>query len=419
MFKRMKHSTKILPTLVATGTMLTSPVMAQGDEQRDFLESRAKEIKSAQEAPKSSLDTIATLGDANGPYCKDYVKSYTDTFELVNVNNPDDKVKFTSARCIPETTNPDGTKERLSDRVFSTIEANGVSREAILNFGPLNSYVNMDAYKENRNGMFRIEYDGPIPEANIGTPAASEVNSTTKTNSDVDEVIPLSGGKDSEGLVVEGQRNYMILPVFGERGARVTLQDDGNYLVEPIKTIAGVNMNGEMEYSFYSGAQTWNKKQLDFSLGYRFFHAENKTIANSTSMGEKEFNHMENLDIALCNDKIKHGCFTENEAAQIGGIVASIEITNDAINNGLYNPEEHFERGTMTEYAKTNWGYVMPAKYYESMSDKDGVYSTETQKILAKRLEDMCFDQGTVTFNDAYNCGYDIVSKGVTYGGDK
>ena len=124
MFKRMKHSTKILPTLVAAGTMLTSPVMAQGDEQRDFLESRAKEIKSAQEAPKSSLDTIATLGDANGPYCKDYVKSYTDTFELVNVNNPDDKVKFTSARCIPETTNPDGTKERLSDRVFSTIEAN-------------------------------------------------------------------------------------------------------------------------------------------------------------------------------------------------------------------------------------------------------------------------------------------------------
>ena len=159
--------------------------------------------------------------------------------------------------------------------------------------------------------------------------------------------------------------------------------------------------------------------RIGISLGYRFFHAENKTIANSTSMGEKEFNHMENLDIALCNDKIKHGCFTENEAAQIGGIVASIEITNDAINNGLYNPEEHFEKGTMTEYAKTNWGYVMPAKYYESMSDKDGVYSTETQKVLAKRLEDMCFDQGAVTFNEAYDCGYDIVSKGVTYGGDK
>lgn len=416
MFKRMKHSTKILPTLVAAGTMLTSPVMAQGDVQRGFLESRAKEIKSAQKAP--SLISIFN-GNLDPRTCKEEYEGKKDTHIFYSASNPSERVGMIIEECIPR----DG--ETSVSRAEKSFDELSLDRSKL---------SNLDKYQrdisENPNGInqtYEHEYMGNIPIRVPSNPIfldskgidGLEGKVSAQTNSDVDEVIVLSGGKDSEGLVVEGQRNYMILPVFGERGARVTLQDDGNYLVEPIKTIAGVNMNGEMEYSFYSGAQTWNKKQLDFSLGYRFFHAENKTIANSTSMGEKEFNHMENLNIALCNDKIKHGCFTENEAAQIGGIVASIEITNDAINNGLYNPEEHFERGTMTEYAKTNWGYVMPAKYYESMSDKDGVYSTENQKILAKRLEDMCFDQGAVTFNDAYNCGYDIVSKGVTYGGDK
>lgn len=416
MFKRMKHSTKILSTLVATGTMLTSPVMAQGDEQRGFLESRAKEIKSAQGAP--SLPSRIN-GNLDPRTCKEEYEGKKDTHIFYSASNPSERVGMIIEECIPR----DG--ETSMSRAEKSFDELSLDRSKL---------SNLDKYQrdisENPNGVsqtYEHEYMGEIP---IRVPTSPifldskgidglEGKVSAQTNSDVYEEIVLSGGKDSEGLVVEGQRNYMILPISGERGAKVTLQDDGNYLVEPIKTIAGVNMDGEMEYSFYSGAQTWNKKQLDFSLGYRFFHAENKTIANSTSMGKTEFDYISNLDIALCDDKIKHGCFTEDEAAQIGGVVASIEITNDAINKGHYNPEEHFERGTMTEYAKTNWGYVMPAKYYESMSDKDGVYSTETQKKLAKRLEDMCFDQGAVTFNDAYNCGYNVVSKEVTYGGDK
>ena len=312
------------------------------------------------------------------------------------------------------TINPDGSIQRASDRINYSLEVNGISLNDIQNFNQFVDFSTKGIYTYDENQEFTILYSGPIPEANVTTPAQSGVEATAKTKSDVDEVIVLSGGKDSQGLVVGDQRDYMILPISGERGAKVTLQDDGKYLIQPIKGMGGIDENGRLDYSFHSNTETFNRKELDFTIAYRIFHAEADTLANSRAMGEKEYNHLQNLEVRLCSDKIKGGCFDIEQAAQIGANIAVSLGASIQVKNGTYVPSDNFEKGYFTEAAKTNRGYVMPAKIFEALSDGDGYYSTETQKALAKDVEEKCFGLEDVTFNEVANCGYNAT---INFGG--
>lgn len=206
-------------------------------------------------------------------------------------------------------------------------------------------------------------------------------------------------------------RESLHLPTGGRRGALVFKNEDETYTIRTIKNVEGFNDDLTQDYSFYSDPETFSKRQLDYTLGVRILSASNDFLASSRVMGEEEIKFLKNMGNKVClEDKVIAGCFSNYDAAQQGGIVASIELTNQAIKEGKYNPSENFDLGRATELAKSNWGYLMPAKVFEAMSDKDGTYSTPFQRQIAQKIETLCSDEklSGKDYKPSFDCGYNV-----------